>query len=267
MDEHGWPFAKVDPFEGPPYADDDPLYGAEHLKDIYLRANPDFVGRFTVPILWDTKHETIVNNESSEIIRMFYHGFDSLKPEKRVGELYPEHLQKEIDDTNSWVYDLINSMSFHLVQLVWLLTMTSDGVYKSGFATSQSAYEANVVPLFEALDRVEGILEGRDYLVGNQLTEADLRLYVTIIRFDVAYYGLFKCNIRTIRYGYPNIHRWVRQLYWNIPAFKDNTSFAHIIKGYYSALTHMNPTKVVPVGPLPYIMPLDVQRQRRSRFD
>jgi glutathionyl-hydroquinone reductase len=111
MDEHGWPFAKVDPFQGPPAADDDPLYGAEHLKDLYLRAQPDFKGRFTVPVLWDTKYETIVNNESSEIIRIFYHAFDNLKPEKKAGELYTEHLKNEIDEINAWVYDLINSTS------------------------------------------------------------------------------------------------------------------------------------------------------------
>ncbi|KZT69202.1 glutathione S-transferase [Daedalea quercina L-15889] len=215
LDELGWPFANIDPFPG---AEVDPLYSADHLKDIYLRVTPDYEGRFTVPVLYDKKTETIVNNESSEIIRIFNSAFNHLLPaDKAKFDLYPEHLRKEIDELNTWVYD------------------TTDGVYKAVFAANQSAYEKAVYPLFESLDRLEKILDGKDYLIGDQLTEADIRLFVTIIRFDVAYYSHCKCNIRDIRNGYPAIHLWLRKLYWNVPAFKDTCDFDHIKTGYYWA--------------------------------
>ncbi|KZT69201.1 glutathione S-transferase [Daedalea quercina L-15889] len=237
IDEHGWPFANIDPFPG---AEVDPLYSANHLKDIYLRVAPDYEGRFTVPVLYDKKTETIVNNESSEIIRIFNSAFNHLlSADKAKLDFYPEHLRKEIDELNTWVYDTVNN-----------------GVYKSGFAASQSAYEKAVYPLFESLDRLEKILDGKDYLIGNQLTEADIRLFVTIIRFDVAYHGQFKCNIRTIRYGYPAIHLWLRKLYWNIPAFQDTSKFEHIKAIYYSVKAN-NPRQIIPVGPIPNILPLD----------
>ncbi|KAK7685559.1 hypothetical protein QCA50_011426 [Cerrena zonata] len=238
MSPDGWPFGDVDPFPG---AESDPFYGAKHVKDIYFRADPNFTGRFTVPVLWDKRLETIVNNESSEIVRIFNTAFNELLPKDNLKaslDLYPENLRVEIDDLNSWVYDTVNN-----------------GVYKAGFATSQEAYEAAVYPLFESLDRLEKILEGKDYLVGGQLTEADVRLFVTIIRFDVAYHGIFKCNIRDIRNGYPAISWWLRKLYWNIPAFKDTCNFDHIKVGYY-AHRQMNPSLVTPVGPIPDILPL-----------
>ncbi|TFY68106.1 hypothetical protein EVJ58_g1207 [Rhodofomes roseus] len=237
MDEHGWPFANIDPFPG---ADIDPLFGVDHVKDLYLRVAPNYEGRFTVPILWDKKHSTIVNNESSEIIRMFNSSFNHLLPQEKAKlDFYPEHLRGEIDELNAWVYDTVNN-----------------GVYKAGFAASQSAYEKAVYPLFESLDRLEKLLEGKDYLIGNQLTEADLRLFVTIIRFDVAYYSHFKCNFRTIRHGYPAIHLWLRKLYWHIPAFKDTCNFDHIKTGYHWQKSY-NPKQIVPVGPIPSILPLD----------
>lgn len=236
MDEHGWPFANVDKLPG---AEEDPFYGSEHIKDLYLRVDPDYTGRFTVPILWDKKLETIVNNESSEIIRILNSAFNDLLPaDKAALDLYPANLRPEIDEVNDWVYHTVNN-----------------GVYKAGFAKTQDAYEAAVKPLFASLDRLEKMLDGKDYLIGGQLTEADVRLFVTIIRFDVAYYGVFKCNVRSIRHDYPALHKWVRKLYWNHDPFKSTANFDHIKAGYYSN-KGVNPAGVVPVGPLPPIEPL-----------
>jgi len=191
-------------------------------------------------VLWDKKLETIVNNESAEIIRILNVAFnDQLPADKAKIDLYPEDLRAEIDETNTWVYDTVNN-----------------GVYKSGFATTQSAYEAAVKPLFESLDRLEKILDGKEYLVGNRLTEADVRLFTTIVRFDPVYHGHFKCNIGSIRHNYPNINLWLKRLYWNNSAFKDTTNFEHIKTHYYWSHKQINPTGIVPVGPVPYIEPL-----------
>lgn len=238
MGEHGWPFASVDPF---PAAGVDPINHAQHIKDLYLKVEPDYSGRFTVPILWDKKLGTIVNNESSEIIRILNTAFNEFLPkEKAEIDIYPKQYRTEIDGINEWVYDTINN-----------------GVYKSGFATTQSAYEKAVVHVFESLDRIEKILEGKKkYLVGDVLTEADVRLFVTIIRFDIVYFSHFKCNFRTIRNGYPNIHHWLQNLYWNNPAFCSTTNFDHIKTHYYWSQTLVNPTRVVPIGPIPNIEPL-----------
>ncbi|KAJ6584347.1 glutathione S-transferase [Mycena capillaripes] len=234
---NGWPFGNIDEFPG---AEPDPLFKSSYIKELYFRAEPEYASRFTVPVLWDKKLNTIVNNESSEIIRMFNSGFNDILPaDKADPDLYPAQYRTEIDALNDWVYSDINN-----------------GVYGAGFATQQAAYETAVVALFAALDKIEEILTGKDYLVGGQLTEADVRLFVTIIRFDTAYVGAFKCNIRTIRDGYPAIHSWLRKLYWNIPAFKDSTFFDHIKTGYYGAQPSINPTGIVPVGPLPHILPL-----------
>jgi putative glutathione S-transferase len=239
MGEHGWPFAPADPFLG---AQEDPYEGAQHVKDLYLKADPNFSGRFTVPVLWDTKNKTIVNNESSEIIRMLNTEFDDLLPADAAArklDLYPQSLRGEIDALNEWVYDTVNN-----------------GVYKTGFARSQEAYEANFRPLFSSLDRLEAILKGKNYLIGDTLTEADVRLWVTIIRFDPVYVGHFKCNKTTIRDGYPELNRWMKNLYWKSDAFKNATNFDHIKTHYYWSHPHINPTRVVPVGPEPHIQPL-----------
>ncbi|KAI0316226.1 glutathione S-transferase [Amylostereum chailletii] len=237
MGPQGWPFASVDSFPG---ADVDPLHASAHVKDLYLRADASYAGRFTVPVLWDKALHTIVNNESSEIIRMFNSAFNGLlEGEHRERNYYPEDLRAEIDAVNAWVYDDINN-----------------GVYKSGFATSFDAYRAAVVPLFDALDRIEGMLAGKTYLVGDRLTEADIRLYVTIIRFDPVYVSHFKCNLRTIRHGYPNIHTWLRRLYWQNDAFQSTTDFEHIKTHYFWSHPTINPHRIVPIGPVPHIEPL-----------
>lgn len=234
MGENGWPFASADPFPG---ADADPLYNSNYVKDLYFKADPNYGGRFTVPVLWDKKQNTVVNNESSEIIRMLNSAFnDILPPEKAAVDIYPEELQKQIDEVNSWVYDTVNN-----------------GVYKAGFAGSQEAYETAAYPLFESLDRLEKMLTGKDYLVGERLTEADIRLFVTVIRFDPVYFSHFKCNLRDIRHGYPAINRWMKKLYWDDEAFRSSTNFQHIKVHYYWSQTKVNPTRVVPVGPIPDI--------------
>ncbi|KIY47502.1 glutathione S-transferase [Fistulina hepatica ATCC 64428] len=237
MGVHGWPFGDVDVFPG---ADPDPLYKSRHIKDLYLKADPAYSGRFTVPVLWDTKYQTIVNNESSEIIRIFNTAFNDLLPPQRAQlDFYPEALRKEIDALNEWIYPNINN-----------------GVYRAGFATTQEAYEKAVVEVFEALDKVEKILQDKDYLVRNQLTEADIRLWVTIIRFDPVYVGHFKCNFRTIRSGYPAINTWMKKLYWKNDAFKSATNFDHIKTHYYWSHPQINANRIVPLGPIPNIEPL-----------
>ncbi|KDQ08593.1 hypothetical protein BOTBODRAFT_118302 [Botryobasidium botryosum FD-172 SS1] len=238
LGQDGWPFASADEYPG---AGTDPLYDSKHVKDLYLRVSPNYTGRFTVPVLWDKKTQTIVNNESSEIIRIFNTAFNDLIPaDKQKLDYYPEDLRKEIDELNSWVYDAVNN-----------------GVYKSGFASTQEAYEAAVKPLFEALDKLESILTGKEYLIGNRLTEADVRLYTTIVRFDPVYHGHFKCNLGSIRHDYPAINKWLKNLYWKNAAFKDTTNFDHIKTHYYWSHTQINPKRIVPLGPKIDIEPLN----------
>ncbi|MBW0529348.1 hypothetical protein O181_069063 [Austropuccinia psidii MF-1] len=210
---------------------------ADKLSEIYLKANPNYQGRFTVPILFDIQEQTIVNNESSEIIRMFNSSFNSLLDrEHQEIDLYPSHLRQPIDEINEWIYNQVNN-----------------GVYKAGFATTQQAYEEALFPLFDALDRLEELLSGKQFLVGDRLTEADVRLFTTIVRFDVVYVQHFKCNIKDIRNGYPNINRWLKRLYWNEPAFQETTNFEHIKYHYFTSHPQINPKGIIPKGPLPEI--------------
>lgn len=247
MLERGWLFVK--PGQGDPDIEGlhpDPLHDSStHVRDVYLAENPDYNGRFSVPVLYDKKQRKIVSNESSEIIRMFYHSFDHLLPDKYKGvELLPSSLEDQIDETNKWTYDNINN-----------------GVYKTGFATTQEAYEKVVNELFTALDRVEAHLSTSvgPFYFGDTITEVDVRLYTTIIRFDVVYVQHFKCNIRDIRSGYPAIHRWVRNLYWDVPAFHDTTVFPHIKKHYTRCHRQLNPFGITPLGPLPDILAKDAE--------
>lgn len=200
----------------------DPFYGFKYFKDLYLKVDPHSQGPYTVPVLWDKKKETIVNNESSEIMRMLYSEFDKLLPRnlqevnRPGGGMYPKHLRSAIDAMNAWVYPLINL-----------------GVYRVGFASSQTAYEENINPLFKALDDVEAHLSQsghHPFLFGQFVTEADIRLYTTIARFDVAYYIIFRCNLRMVLHDYPLIDRWYRKLYYDETeltrgAFKKTTHF------------------------------------------
>ncbi|KAI0871526.1 glutathione S-transferase [Hypoxylon argillaceum] len=250
MGEKGWRFATPsDTDAAGENVIPDPVPGHEsftHLRDLYFGADPAYAGRFTVPVLFDKVAGTIVNNESSEILRMFGSVFDAQLPAPYAAvDLYPEALRGDIDGAGEWTYDLMNN-----------------GVYKSGFATTQEAYERNVTALFGALDRVEGILKGSGgpYFFGDVLTETDVRLFVTLIRFDPVYVQHFKCNIRDIRSGYPATHRWLRNLYWgeHAAAFGPaTTNFLHIKNHYTKSHTQINPFSICPVGPLPDILPLD----------
>ncbi|KAL4807698.1 glutathione S-transferase [Aspergillus unguis] len=244
LGEKGWRFATAD--ENIPGANTvpDPNHSNfTHLRDIYFDNEPNYTGRFTVPVLFDKKTNRIVSNESSEIIRMLYYEFDDLLPaEFQKVDLFPSALREQIDATNEWTYNDVNN-----------------GVYKSGFATTQEAYEKAVYKLFSSLDKIEKHLAGSKskYYFGDNITEADIRLYTTIIRFDPVYVQHFKCNIRDIRSGYPALHNWVRRLYWDVPAFKESTQFEHIKKHYTKSHSQINPYAITPVGPVPDVLPKD----------
>lgn len=214
----------------------------QYIREFYLTADPEYTARPTVPVIWDNKKNTIVNNESSEIIRFLDSAFDEFLPEEVRGTVYyPEALREEIDKINEWVYPTINN-----------------GVYRTGFASTTDAYEEAVVPLFESLERADREIGEKRYLVGDRLTEADIRLFTTIVRFDPVYFSHFKCNLHMIRGGhFPNLHRWLRQLYWEVPGFKETTDFEAIKAHYYSSHVSINPSSIVPLGPVPHILPLD----------
>ncbi len=222
MAEYGWTFEPADGVV------DDSINGAEYLHQVYTVAKADYSGRVTVPVLWDKKTKTIVSNESSEIIRMFNGAFDDIGA--ITGEYYPEELRAKIDALNLRIYDSVNN-----------------GVYKAGFATSQAAYEEALIPLFESLDWLEEILSARRYLTGSQITEADWRLFTTLVRFDPVYVGHFKCNLKTIA-DYPNLSGYVRDLYQQ-PGVADTVNMTHIKQHYYSSHHMINPTRVIPLGP------------------
>ncbi|KAJ3055693.1 S-glutathionyl-(chloro)hydroquinone reductase [Rhizophlyctis rosea] len=226
MGPNGWKFSEDKDCPG---AIPDNINNAQYLRELYFKAEPGYNGRYTVPVLWDKKKNTIVNNESSEIIRMLNIAFDAFSSAPGV-TYYPENLRPEIDAINEWIYNDINN-----------------GVYKSGFATTQEAYEKNCKQLFKSLDRVEGILKENEWLVGGVFTEADLRLFTTIVRFDPVYVGHFKCNLGTIQHDFPSILRWARQIY-QIPGIKDTINMYHIKHHYYMSHVNINPTQVVPLS-------------------
>ncbi|MEM8950391.1 MAG: glutathione S-transferase family protein [Pseudomonadota bacterium] len=222
MAENGWTFEASDGATG------DHLSDAKFLHQIYTRTAPDYSGRVTVPVLWDMKQGTIVSNESSEIIRMFNSAFDGIGAKE--GDYYPEAKRGAIDEVNDEVYHNVNN-----------------GVYKSGFATTQDAYEDAVLALFKTLDRLEKRLDGQRYLVGDAVTEADWRLFTTLVRFDPVYVGHFKCNLKRL-IDYPNLAAYARELYqW--PGVAETVDFDHIKKHYYASHTSINPTGIVPKGP------------------
>jgi putative glutathione S-transferase len=223
MASEGWTFS--DEFAG---ATGDRVNGKQRLYEIYQAAKPDYSGRVTVPVLWDKERQTIVSNESAEIIRMLNSAFDGrgAKP----GDYYPEQLRPSIDELNEHVYDKINN-----------------GVYKAGFATTQSAYERAYVPLFDALDGLEQRLAAHRYLAGERQTEADWRLFTTLIRFDAVYYSHFKCNRQRIS-DYPNLSNYLRDLYQR-DGVAATVHMDHIKHHYYASHRNINPTGIVPLGP------------------
>lgn len=234
MGENGWTFS-----DGPGVIPD-PIHGADFLYDIYVAADPKYTGRVTVPVLWDKQSNTIVNNESSEIIRMFNSAFNDIGD--ATLDLYPEPLREEIDVLNDRIYDTVNN-----------------GVYKSGFSYTQEAYEEAVHELFATLDMIEERLSQRRYLLGEQLTEADWRLFPTLLRFDPVYVGHFKCNLRRI-VDYPNLSNYLRELY-QVPGIADTVNMMHIKNHYYQSHESVNPTRIVPIGPeLDLTLPHDRER-------
>ncbi len=235
MLSEGWEF-RTD-FDG---ATGDRLHDLPFLRDIYLKADPKISGRVTVPVLWDRQRETIVSNESAEIIRMFNSAFDGLTGNS--DDYWPEDLREAIEPVNARIYDTVNN-----------------GVYKAGFATSQEAYEEAVMPLFDTLDWLEERLSGRRYLMGDRVTEADWRLFTTLIRFDTVYHGHFKCNRRRI-VDYPALWAYVRELYqW--PGVAGTVRLDHISRHYHYSHETINPHRIVPVGP---VLDLDAPHGREA---
>lgn len=222
MAENGWTF------QSGPGVIPDSIHQAEFMHQVYTTADPKYSGRVTVPVLWDKHQQTIVSNESADIIRMFNSAFDEVGAQS--GDFYPKELREEIDAVNARVYDEVNN-----------------GVYKSGFATTQQAYEEAVEPLFNALDWLDERLASRRYLCGDTLTEADWRLFTTLVRFDAVYVGHFKCNLKRIA-DYPHLSGYLRELYqW--PGIKETVDFQHIKGHYYQSHEMINPTRIVPKGP------------------
>lgn len=222
LSDQGWRFGG---FSG---SESDSLHQANYMHELYSKADSEFTGRATVPVLWDKKHNTIVNNESSDIVRMFNSAFDDLVD---VGpNLYPESLQSDIDALNDYMYTNLNN-----------------GVYQAGFATTQLAYEEAYQNVFRTLDKLEARLsKGNPFLFGETLTESDIRLFVTLIRFDAAYYGLFKCN-RNLISEMPHLFDFMQRVY-NLKGVRQTVDLNHIKAGYYS-IKALNPSGIVPVGP------------------
>lgn len=239
-DEHmGWVFPSSD--SEVPGAEPDRLNGAQSIRELYNLASANYSGKYTVPVLWDKKLKTIVNNESSEIIRMLNSEFNCIAENADL-DLYPPHLQSLVDETNEWVYNGINN-----------------GVYKCGFARKQEPYEEAMKQLYETLDKCEQILSKQQYICGNMLTEADIRLFVTLIRFDEVYAVHFKCNKKLLR-EYPNLFDHTKEIF-QIPGMSSTVNMEHIKKHYYGSHPSINPFGVVPLGPdIDYAAPHDRDR-------
>jgi len=236
MVDNGWTFQAGDGVVA------DPVNGAQYMYQIYTAAMPNYSGRVTVPVLWDKHSNTIVSNESPEIIRMFNTAFDAVGA--KPGDYYPPELRAEIDDLNERIYESVNN-----------------GVYKCGFATTQEAYEEAIQPLFETLDWLDERLSSQRYLTGSTITEADWRLFTTLVRFDPVYVGHFKCNVKRI-IDYPNLSGYVRDLYQQ-PGISESVNMQHIKNHYYASHESVNPSRIIPAGPeIDFAAPHD-----RARFD
>ena len=236
MADRGWTF---EPGDG---VVPDSVNNADYMYQVYTSALSDYSGRVTVPVLWDKKNNTIVSNESPEIIRMFNSAFDNVGA--KSGDYYPQSLRAEIDSLNERIYESVNN-----------------GVYKCGFATTQDAYEEALAPLFSTLDWLDDRLSTQRYLTGSSITEADWRLFTTLVRFDPVYVGHFKCNIRRI-VDYPNLSEYVRDLYQQ-PGIADTVNMEHIKSHYYASHESVNPSRIIPTGPeTDFTVP-----HNRARFD
>jgi putative glutathione S-transferase len=237
-DKHGWPGWQF-PESNDEYPEStvDHLYNSKHLHEVYFKADAEYKGRYSVPVLWDKKDSTIVNNESAELLRDLQTSFNDILPEEKAKiTLYPEHLRAKIDEVAVWMQRDLNS-----------------GVYKAGFAETQEDYDKNVIPVFAALNRLEKLIHqnGGPYILGKQLTELDVRAYATVVRFDTVYVQHFKCNLGTIRNEYPQLNNWLRRLYWSEPGFRETTNFKHIKENYTKSHGDINPKAITPMGPWP----------------
>ncbi|EMC94111.1 hypothetical protein BAUCODRAFT_75408 [Baudoinia panamericana UAMH 10762] len=239
--EKGWPGWRFNHKDEPFYegATEDKLFGSQFMHEVYFRADSEYKGRYSVPALWDKKLNTIVNNESAELLRDLQTAFDELLPEDLRGAfLYPEPLRKEIDTIADW-------MGTHL----------NTGVYSAGFAPNQEVYDKNLPPVFAALNKLEAIAasNGGPYILGKQMTEVDVRAYATVVRFDPVYVQHFKCNLGTIRYTYPILHNWLKGLYWDHREYQNSTEFRHIKENYTKSHYDVNPKAITPMGPWPNV--------------
>ncbi|KAF2179414.1 glutathione S-transferas-like protein [Zopfia rhizophila CBS 207.26] len=235
--EQGWRFPASD--DEYPNATVDHLFSSKFLHEVYFKADKDYKGKYSVPVLWDKKLNTIVNNESAEMLRWLPNAFNSLlEPEVAKIDLYPESLRAEVDAITPWIQSDINS-----------------GVYKAGFAKTQESYEKGVIPLFAALNRLEELVakNGGPYILGKQMTELDLRTYATIVRFDSVYVQHFKCDIGTIRHDYPVLNNWLKGMYWRVGGFQETTDFKHIKENYTKSHEDINPLAITPLGPYPNV--------------
>ncbi|KAJ5739909.1 hypothetical protein N7533_012693 [Penicillium manginii] len=237
-DSKGWPGWRFPASEDEyPGATVDHLFGEDYLHKIYFRADPDYKGRYSVPLLWDKKSGTIVCNESAELLRWLPKAFDQfLEPSVASIDLYPVHLRAQIDEITPWMQSDVNA-----------------GVYKAGFANTQEDYDKNVVTVFAALNKLERLVvqNGGPFVLGKEITELDIRLYATLIRFDTVYVQHFKCNLGTIRHDYPVLNNWLKGMYWNVDAAKASTDFKHIKENYTKSHYDINPKAITPMGPFP----------------
>ena len=236
-DENGWPGWHF-PSSNLEYpnATVDHLFGSKYLHEVYFKADPQYKGRYSVPLLWDKKTNTIVNNESAELLRWLPHAFHSIPSGKKELELYPEDLRAKIDEVTEWMQRDLNS-----------------GVYKAGFATTQEDYDKNVITVFAALNKLEKIIasNGGPFILGERMTELDIRAYASVVRFDTVYVQHFKCNLGTIRHDYPQINEWLKRLYWGVKGFRESTDFKHIKENYTKSHKDINPRGITPRGPWP----------------
>lgn len=240
-DDRGWPgWQFPTTHDEYPGATPDPLFGAQYLHQLYFHADPDYQGRYSVPVLWDTATNTIVNNESAELLRDLQTAFDALLPDDAARQvtLYPEHLRGQIDSIAGWMQRYLNT-----------------GVYKAGFAATQQDYDDSVPYVFAALNKLEKTITAHagPYILGAHLTELDIRAYPTVVRFDAVYVQHFKCNLGTIRHDYPQINNWLKNLYGSqaLPAFRETTDFRHIKENYTKSHAGINPRAITPMGPWP----------------
>ncbi|KAF2493008.1 glutathione S-transferase [Lophium mytilinum] len=239
-DDKGWPGWKFpasdSEYEG---ATVDHLFGSQYLHEVYFKADREYKGRYSVPVLWDKKTGSIVCNESAEMLRWLPTAFNSLIPEEKASiDLYPPPLRSQIDQISEWMQKDLNS-----------------GVYKAGFATTQEGYDAGVVPVFAALNKLEELIasNGGPFILGNRMTELDVRAYATVIRFDVVYVQHFKCNLGMVRWDYPVISNWLKKMYWGVEGCKESTDFRHIKENYTKSHAGINPHAITPMGPYPNI--------------